>query len=132
MTKTPKKPARAPVSTRKKLKVATFASVRYFYTILFFLTLFNFSGIPEILPEILGEDFAFCSVVDEESGKEKEKEKEDNKEKEKEKEDVKESMLACEYLFNGMGQGLDLASRNRLLNETGYVPEDHSPPPEFI
>ncbi|HTF04806.1 MAG TPA: hypothetical protein VK826_12310 [Bacteroidia bacterium] len=106
--------------------------MRSFYTILFFLTLFNFSGIPEILPGIFGEDYVLCSLMDEESGKETGKEKEDNTEKEKEKEDVKESMLAYEYLFAGLGQGLDLAMRNRLLNEPGYVPEDHSPPPEFV
>jgi hypothetical protein len=105
--------------------------VRHFYTILFFLTLFNFSGIPEILPEIFGEDFACCSIMDEGSGKEAEQEKEDNKEKEKEKEDLKESMLACAYFIAETGKGLDLARRNSLLNEPGYVPEDHSPPPEF-
>lgn len=103
--------------------------MRYLYAILFFLTLINFSGLPELLSAVVGDERAYCSLIEEESEKEdqQEKGKEDSKE---EKEDVKESLLAHHYLLEALGTGESLLAHNRRLIESGYVAEDHSPPPE--
>lgn len=107
--------------------------MRILSTLLVMLTLINFSGIPEFLIGALGEDYSLCSYMDEESSKEdqQEKNKEERKEKEKEKEDALESLLIPGYILNGICQGSDLARYNRIIMESGFVPEDHSPPPEL-
>ena len=107
--------------------------MRHFYAILFFLTVINFSGLPELLAAVIGEEHTHFSVLEEESGKEdqQEKSKEDNKEEnQEEKEDVKESLLAHRYLLHALGTGESILAHNRRLMESGYATEDHSPPPE--
>lgn len=101
--------------------------MRIYINFLFFFTLLNFSGIPEILPEILGDDHAKCALIDEECCKEEKSEKEDSSEQE----DGKESILSHQSLFANKYFGITVFSQTVPLNETGYVPEDHSPPPEF-
>lgn len=102
--------------------------MRIHFGILFFLTLFNFSGIPEILPELIGDDHAHCTLVDGDCSKEDQSEKEDSKEKE----DGKESVLSSPTSMDMALTGLNLYARTCVLNEPGHLPEDHSPPPEFI
>ena len=101
--------------------------MRMYINFLFFFTLLNFSGIPEILPEILGDDHAECALIEEECCKEEKSEKEDSSEQE----DGKESILAQQSLFANEDFGKSVFAQSAILNETGYVPEDHSPPPEF-
>lgn len=110
--------------------------MRFLYAILFFLVVFNFSGIPDVLTTVLNDAKTYCAFADDSDEEERsEKNKEDSKEKEekeKEKEDSKESLLCEDQLLCAMGLGHDLSMRNRLLLEEGFIPEDHCPPPEFI
>lgn len=102
--------------------------MRILCSILFILTLFNFSGIPEILPELLGDDHVHCALIGEDCSKEDQTEKEDTEEKE----DGKESILGIDLIVSSASQAINLYERNFHLNEPGYVPEDHSPPPELV
>lgn len=108
--------------------------MRILYAVLFFLVILNFSGIPDVLSGIFADSKSFCELVDDSSEEERsEKNKEDSKEKEgREKEDTKESLMYEDLLLCAMGLGHDLSMRNRLLLESGFIPEDHCPPPEFI
>lgn len=95
------------------------------------LTLFNFSGVPEVLSSLFENDsdrYAYCEE-EEEEGKEDNKEKE---EKEKEKEDIKESLLSDNISFYSALSGRALEIQNRVLRDSGYYPEDHCPPPELV
>lgn len=94
---------------------------------LFFLTMVNFTGIPEIISGLLSNESYFASSQDESDSKENEDSKE-----EEEKEDLKESLLSEELLIVGSTYGRSLETMNDILSESGYYPEDHSPPPELV
>lgn len=103
--------------------------MRYLYAALFFLTLINFSGLPDLIAGIMGDEYAICSIIDEQA---KEDPEEKGKEDTKEKEDLKEAMLTTDCLPGTPIHAIHLSSRNLQMGDSGFVPEDHCPPPEFI
>jgi hypothetical protein len=99
--------------------------------VMIFMALFvalTFSGVSELSSGILDDESSYTSLQDDNDSGEKEDSKE-NEEKD-EKEDVKESLLPEDVFFAGLHYGPSLEIRNGILLDSGYYPEDHSPPPE--
>jgi hypothetical protein len=99
--------------------------MRFLSALLFFFILVNFSGIPDVIAGLTDQSCAYVDLNDDADSKEKE----DRKEKE-EKEDIKESVLAGHLSFHTLHTGVSLETHNGILLDSGYYPEDHSPPPE--
>lgn len=102
--------------------------MRYLSTLLFFLILINFSGLPELCAGMLDNAQAIVAMEDESENKEKE---DSNEKEEKCKEDIKESILAQDVFCAGHHSGPSIETMNGILRDSGYYPEDHSPPPEL-
>lgn len=105
----------------------TFAGMRVIFALFTIILLLHFSGIPELFAGLSGCETSFVDLNDESDAKEKE----DSKEKEKEKEDVKESLLSEEVFLGANYSGSSVEIANRILSESVFYPEDHSPPPEL-
>lgn len=99
--------------------------MRFLSAALFFLILLNFSGVPDLIAGFSDCDCGYVDMNDDADSKEKEDTKE------KEKEDVKESVLADHLCFHQLHSGISIEIRNGILLDSGYYPEDHSPPPEL-
>lgn len=103
--------------------------MRHFAVSLFFLVTLTFSGLPELFSCWLDDESTYASMCDDGDGEEKEDSKE--KEEKDEKETSKESLLAEDIFLAGLHSGPSLEIRNGILRDSGYYPEDHTPPPEL-
>lgn len=94
-----------------------------------FILLSYFSGIPQLLSGLLDAHNSYSLVQDSSD----DVNKDDSKEKEeKEKEDAKESFSSPFAFIYYHNTGRALETLPFTLRESGYYPEDHCPPPEFI
>ena len=101
--------------------------MRYLLAILIVVVALTFSGIPEFVSGILDDQSAYAEMQDDAESKSKEESKEKD-----ENEDGKESLLSAPLVFNYVNSATSIEIHNGIIRDSGFYPEDHTPPPERI